>query len=81
MKGLPMHTPQPVFDANVQGGKDLGNLPEWDLSDLYPSTDGSEITRDMAWLEEECAKFAADYEGKLADLDAPGLLTAVQRYE
>ena len=76
-----MRTPQPVFDANTSGGKDLGNLPEWDLSDLYPSTDGPEISRDMAWLEEECAKFAKDYEGKLAGLDAAGLLKAVQRYE
>ena len=76
-----MHFPQPVFDATTSGGKDLGNLPEWDLSDLYPATDGPEISRDMAWLEKECAAFAADYEGKLADLDAQGLLDAVKRYE
>ncbi|MEL7178431.1 MAG: M3 family oligoendopeptidase [Pseudomonadota bacterium] len=76
-----MHSPQPVFDANTSGGKDLGNLPEWDLSDLYPSTDGPEITRDMAWLEKECASFAADFEGKLANLDADAMLGAVQRYE
>ncbi len=76
-----MQHPQPVFDANTSGGKDLGNLPEWDLSDLYPGTDSPELKRDMAWLEKECADFAADYEGKLADLDAPGLLSAVQRYE
>ena len=76
-----MQFPQPVFDANTSGGKDLGNLPEWDLSDLYPSTDGPEITRDMEWLEKECADFAETFEGKLADLDAAGLLDAVQRYE
>ena len=76
-----MHLPQPVFDATTSGGKDLGNLPEWDLSDLYPATDGPEISRDMAWLEKECAAFAADYEGKLAGLDAQGLLDAVKRYE
>jgi len=76
-----MQTRQPVFDANPSGGKDLGNLPEWDLSDLYPTTDGPEIARDMAWLGKECADFADTFEGKLADLDAPGLLSAVQRYE
>ena len=70
-----------VFDANVSGGKDLGNLPEWDLSDLYPSTDGPEITEDLAWLEKACADFAKDYEGQLATLNADGLLEAVQRYE
>ncbi|MEO1639196.1 MAG: M3 family oligoendopeptidase [Pseudomonadota bacterium] len=76
-----MNLPRPVFDANPTGGKDLGDLPEWDLTDLYPATDSPEITRDMDWLENECAAFAADYQGKLADLDAAGLLKAVQRYE
>ena len=76
-----MNLPQPVFDANTSGGKDLGNLPEWDLSDLYTATDSPELVRDMAWLDKECADFAADYEGKLASLDATGLLAAVKRYE
>ncbi|WP_106744734.1 M3 family oligoendopeptidase [Yoonia maritima] len=76
-----MNFPQPVFDANASGGKDLGSLPEWDLTDLYASEDAPELTRDMGWLETECAAFAADYEGKLDTLDAAGLLAAVQRYE
>ena len=76
-----MRSPQPVFDANSSGGKNLGNLPEWDLNDLYPGTDSPELARDMAWLEKECADFATSFEGKLAGLDAEGLLQAVQRYE
>ena len=76
-----MKRPQPVFDANTSGGKDLGNLPEWDLSDLYPATDSPELARDMAWLETECTDFAASFEGKLGELDAAGLLAAVQQYE
>ncbi|MEM8536261.1 MAG: M3 family metallopeptidase, partial [Pseudomonadota bacterium] len=76
-----MILPRPVFDAKPTGGKDLGNLPEWDLSDLYPGKDSPELQRDMDWLEKECAAFATDYQGKLADLDAAGLLKAVQRYE
>ncbi|MBE0412643.1 M3 family oligoendopeptidase [Yoonia sp.] len=76
-----MPFPKPVFDANTSGGKDLGNLPEWDLTDLYTSPDAPELARDMAWLETECADFAKSYEGKLASLDAAGLLRAVQRYE
>ncbi|MDP5086156.1 MAG: M3 family oligoendopeptidase [Yoonia sp.] len=76
-----MNRTQPVFDANTSGGKDFGNLPEWDLTDLYPATDSPELKRDMAWLETECADFAKTYEGKLASLDAKGLLEAVQRYE
>lgn len=74
--------PFPVRDANASAGSDgLGNLPEWDLSDLYTSDEAPELARDLDWLEQECAAFAADYEGKLADLDADGLLTCVQRNE
>jgi oligoendopeptidase F len=77
---IPM--PLPVRDANAAGGaENLGDLPEWDLSDLYPATDAPEIARDKDWLAGECAAFAADYEGKLADLSADQMLEAVQRYE
>ncbi|MCK0119359.1 M3 family oligoendopeptidase [Loktanella sp. F6476L] len=71
-----------VHDANPAGGHNqFGDLPEWDLTDLYPSPDGPEITKDMDWLDTACADFASDYEGKLETLDAAGLLNAVQRYE
>ncbi|UUV07283.1 M3 family oligoendopeptidase [Ruegeria sp. YS9] len=74
--------PFPVRDANAMGGADnLGNLPEWDLTDLYASEEAPELARDLDWLEGECAAFAADYEGKLAELDAAALLTCVQRNE
>ncbi|WP_170569562.1 M3 family oligoendopeptidase [Ruegeria atlantica] len=74
--------PFPVRDANAAGGAgDLGNLPEWDLTDLYSSEEAPELDRDLEWLEGECAAFAADYEGKLADLDAESLLNCVQRNE
>ncbi|GAD55740.1 LOW QUALITY PROTEIN: oligoendopeptidase F [Limimaricola cinnabarinus LL-001] len=75
-------TQAPRFDAATEtGGRPLGNLPEWDLRDLYPAPDSAEIKNDIDWLEKACAEFAADYEGKLATLDAHGLLEAVQRYE
>ncbi|KIC16140.1 M3 family oligoendopeptidase [Leisingera sp. ANG-DT] len=74
--------PFPVRDANATAGSGgLGDLPEWDLSDLYASEDAPELARDLEWLEKECAAFAADYEGKLADLNADGLLECVQRNE
>ena len=74
--------PFPVRDANTPAGaRDLGDLPEWDLSDLYSGEDAPEIKRDLDWLESACAEFAADYEGKLADLDAAGLLDCVKRNE
>jgi oligoendopeptidase F len=76
-----MRFPTPVYDANASGANAFGDLPEWDLTDLYPSEDSAELKRDMAWLETECSDFAQSYEGKLADLSAADLLKAVQRYE
>ena len=73
--------PSPVFDANAAGGKDLGKLPEWNLNDLYTGEEAKELSRDLTWLENACAEFATDYEGKLADLDAAGMLNCVARYE
>ena len=71
-----------VRDATADtGATPMGNLPEWDLSDLYPSQDAAELTRDLDWLESECADFAAIYEGQLATLDAQGLLDCVLRNE
>ena len=60
------------FDAEQPGAAalDLGPLPEWDLSDLYTAPDAPEIKADLARLEEATASFAADYEGRLAGLDA-----------
>ena len=72
--------PHPVFDAKLSAGG-LGNLPDWDLSDLYPAPDAPEFSHDMGWLEKACADFAAAYEGKLATLDAAGLLACVHAYE
>ncbi len=71
-----------LYDATPSHGTDnLGNLPEWDLTDLYPAPDAPEWQRDMDFLETECAAFATDYQGKLETLDAAGFLRAVQRDE
>ena len=76
-----MRIPFPVHDKDSRGGNSLGDLPVWNLADLYPAPDAPELAKDMGGLEKACASFAADYEGKLASLDAAGLLTAIQRYE
>ena len=77
-----LHKVLPVHDAtDATGGKDLGNLPEWDLSDLYTSDEAPELTRDLEWLEKACAGFAAAYEGKLDTLDADSLLGCIRRDE
>ncbi len=77
---MPVTLPRPVHDANTSAGG-LGDLPEWDLSDLYAAPDAPEVARDMDWLEKACAGFATDYEGKLAGLDAAAMLDCIRRYE
>jgi len=75
--------PAPVFSSSSanNSGDDFADLPQWDLSDLYPSPDAPEFGRDLAWLQKACAGFADKYEGKLADLDATALLDCVLAYE
>ena len=79
---LPAFSELRRHDAQALGsGPGLGGLPEWDLSDLYPSDEAPEIARDFDWLDAACAGFAKTYEGKLATLDAPGLLACIREYE
>lgn len=76
------HLPFPVRDINTSSGdQPLGDLPEWNLDDLYTSEDAPELKRDLDWLDTACAGFATDYEGKLTSLDAAGLLVCIQRQE
>ncbi len=74
--------PFPVRDAQTDGGgSPYGDLPEWNLDDLYTGEDAPELKRDLDWLEQACARFATDYEGELETLDAKGLLDCVLRNE
>lgn len=78
----PLPLPFPVRDAQTDaGGEPLGDLPSWNLDDLYAGPDAPELKRDWDWLEEACNRFATDFEGKLATLDGAGMLDCVLRYE
>lgn len=75
------HSPIPR-DANDPGAGDaLGDLPVWKLEDLYPGMESAELKADLEWLQEECAAFAADYQGKLADLTGDEMVEVLRRYE
>jgi oligoendopeptidase F len=64
----------------------LGQLPEWNLKDLYPSIDSPEVERDLTQADADCAAFERDFKGRLAEM-AEGekagqrLVEAVRRYE
>lgn len=71
------------FDAaeRVAGQGEFGELPEWDLSDLYSAPDSPELKADIAELETRAADFAAQYQGKLAELSPAEMLACIENYE
>ena len=72
--------PRPAYDARI-GGNSLGNLPEWDLTDLYDSPDCDSFRIDMDYVEASGANFENIYKGDLANLDAAGMLACIRTYE
>ncbi|MBO9454434.1 M3 family oligoendopeptidase [Paracoccus sp. R12_1] len=73
---------QPTFDAAEQvKATPFGDLPVWDLTDLYPAPDAPELADDIARLETMATDFAARYQGKLADLDAAAMLDCIETYQ
>src|SRR5674476_1314246 len=51
----------------------LGDLPVWNLNDLYPGIDSLELKRDLEKADADCAAFEKDFKGRLAELAAaPG---------
>ncbi|HUQ38221.1 MAG TPA: M3 family oligoendopeptidase [Aestuariivirga sp.] len=59
----------------------LGNLPEWNLADLYAAPDSAAFKADMQKGETEARAFAEKYKGKLADLSGADLADALKAYE
>ena len=59
----------------------LGDLPTWNLADLYSSPTGPDLAADLRRSAEEAAAFARDYEGKVGGLDGKALGAAIARYE
>ncbi len=65
---------------------DLGELPEWNLADLYPGIDSPEVARDLERAAKDCVAFEDAYKGKLAALaggkdGGRALAEVVKRYE
>jgi oligoendopeptidase F len=78
--------PKTALARTPKPSAELGPLPEWDLSDLYPGMDSPEFAGDVARAEAECKAFAVAYRGKLdgmaqAENAADALDEAMKRYE
>ncbi len=53
--------------AAQSAASDLGALPEWNLNDLYAGMDSAEFAADLKKAADDCTRFAAQWQGKLAD--------------
>ncbi len=49
---------------------DLGQMPEWNLSDLYPGTKSPELKDDLEKAARDAVKFQQDWQGKLEEIAA-----------
>jgi oligoendopeptidase F len=58
----------------------LGELPEWNLGDLYSAPDGADIKADIALSERKIAAFEV-HRGKVAGLDGAAFGQAIADYE
>jgi oligoendopeptidase F len=68
--------------AAQKGHNELGQMPTWNLSDLYPANESLELKADLASAQAEAKAFEADYKGKLDALAKSGkLVEAITRYE
>src|SRR3982074_1365247 len=59
----------------------LGDLPTWNLSDLYSSPSGPDLDADLKRAAADADSFAKAYEGKVASLDGKTLGAAVAKFE
>src|SRR5204863_720065 len=59
----------------------LGDLPTWNLGDLYSSPTGTDLETDLARATQDADAFAKDYDGKVAGLDGKTLGAAVASFE
>ncbi|WP_203102920.1 M3 family oligoendopeptidase [Skermanella rosea] len=73
-------TAEPL-DNPESGMPDLGELPTWDLGDLYPGQDSDALKADLDRMEKASKDFHRSYNGKLADLSGAQLGSAVAQYE
>ena len=86
---MPPDSPVPSASAAPAASADstaIGDLPEWNLADLYPAMDAPAYAADLTEAARACKAFAETFAGKLEDLlDAPDgsrqLADALARYE
>tara|TARA_B100001123_G_scaffold401629_1_gene488514 strand:+ start:1178 stop:2980 length:1803 start_codon:yes stop_codon:yes gene_type:complete len=67
--------------SNINNVNKLGDLPEWNLADLYENSDSSQINKDLKAIEELAKDFQVKYEAKISKLNPKELFYAIQEFE
>lgn len=60
---------------------DLGEMPEWDLSDLYDGPEAPALEADLQACDRDAKAFYQKYQGRMAELSGDALGEAVAEYE
>ncbi|MFT6106922.1 MAG: oligoendopeptidase F [Rickettsiales bacterium] len=60
---------------------ELGNLPNWDLTDFYSGISDKEITKDFADAKKLADKFKTQYQGNLGKISASYFAKSIKEYE
>ena len=70
-------------EGEVSGPDKLGEMPEWNLGDLYPSKDSDELKADIETATREARDLATDFQGKIIEAARDGgrLADGVKRFE
>jgi len=75
---------QALQDSNSKSAaatSDLGDLPTWNLSDLYRSADDPALAKDLDRIDAEASHFAEYWAGKIGDATGDHLADAIDGYE
>jgi len=76
--------PRAVFAPQSSASDKLGDLPQWDLTDLYAAVDAPEVTADLKEILDRAKTFETSYKGRLGELardNIAALVTAIRAYE
>ena len=71
----------PAASAAVAGRTGLGELPEWNLADLYPAPDSASLRQDVDRADRDTKDFAVKWRGRPAGLPGGELAAAIAEYE
>ena len=71
-----------IYKDDAASGQDpaFGDLPEWNLSDLYSAPDGADLKADVARAEKKITAFES-HRGKIAGLDSAAFGQLIADYE